>query len=201
MLQPFDRKSALRRVMSIVDGHIKDFGYERMGSTWKLMTQHSDRLLNVQTHRRDDLSHLTFTINLGVFFPELYRAQHGSLPNPPIQEEQCSPRTRIGWLVGNSDKWWTVDRNTDESSLASELNSVIGETAMPWLTKLDSMQDALEELLRQEEYFDAAIAAHALEHADTTSLLKKALKARPPGVARRAVEIWARDNGLSTMLE
>lgn len=65
MMQPFDRTKARRQIAAICRKAVKPFGYEGKGVTWKKIEDTSALMIDLQTSRNDDLSHLTFTFKLG----------------------------------------------------------------------------------------------------------------------------------------
>ena len=87
-----------------------------------------------------------FTVNLIVTSPDLYEAWIGPFPlNPasalfPIQ-------MRIGSLMTErSDHWWTVDSDTDISTLATEVAETIEDCAVRFFTAYESNEKLLSQL-------------------------------------------------------
>lgn len=201
MSKPFDRKQTIGRVIAICRKAVAPSGYEGTGRTWKLITDSFARLINLQTYSKDDLSHLSFTINIGVFFPELWMARNDRLHEPPLLASHCSPFERVGHLFFGRDKWWSVDRASDLSALQEELNDVLTTKVIPWLSQFESANDAFSYFSKEQKYFDAAVAAYATNREDVSDWVSKAIDSigsgEPHDVAKRGIEIWARDHGVS----
>lgn len=196
MIQPFDPRKAMKRVISICRKAVTPHGYEGKGRTWKLVTERFARLIDLQSTDYSIPSELSFTFNLGVFFPEICLAEHDRLPDPPIEEWHCCPRERVGNLFFGTDKWWTVTHDTLESELAPELTELLVDKAIPWLAKFNTLDDVLKNRRKQRDYFEVAITAFAMCRDDTSFWVQKALDNAPHDLARRGVEIWARDHDI-----
>ncbi len=197
MIRPFDRGKVLKRIQSICRKAVKSHGYTGKGRTWKLVTERFVRLIDLQTSKYVLHSELRFTFNLGVFFPEVFLAQHDQLPEPPIEEWHCCPSVRVGELFFGGDKWWTVTRDTAESELTTELTTLLVDKVVPWLSRFDTLEDVMNNRLKQQKFFDVAITAYAMRRDDVLQWVQKALDTAPHDTYRRGVEIWARDHDIT----
>lgn len=192
----FNRKKVISRIAGICRRALSEHGFEGSGRTWKLISDEHARLVNLQTNRYDSSSTLTFTFNLGVFFPSIYTAENDSLPDPPLQEIHCCPRERIGSLFFTGDKWWEINWNTDESEIEIELLEMLTNKAVPWLMKFETMDDVFQYFCVTKQYREATLVAFALTRDDVGVWLQKALSNAPTELAKRGIEIWARDHGV-----
>jgi hypothetical protein len=87
--------------------------------------------------------HGWFTVNLGVYVPEVAMVQHGQVPQW-IAEYRCTVRTRLGGASGNDqDLWWRADPSTQVINDVRERLEVGG---VPWLNRFASREQVLREL-------------------------------------------------------
>ena len=77
-----------------------------------------------------------FTINLGVYVPEVADLHEGERPKAYVREYNCSIRARLGELDGNrQDIWWHIATGAE---LASELESRFERHGFPFLERFST---------------------------------------------------------------
>jgi hypothetical protein len=80
----------------------------------------------------------TFTVNLGVYVPELEALMFALAGNPPppttfIPEHRCHVRQRLGHLVSDDDMWWRLDLPVAELGLL--MTELIRSHGIPFLDR------------------------------------------------------------------
>jgi hypothetical protein len=86
--------------------------------------------------------HGWFTVNLGVYVPEVGIVEHGEVPRW-IAEDRCTIRTRLGRASGaDRDLWWRADPSTDVIDDVRERFELAG---LPWLNRFASREQVLRE--------------------------------------------------------
>lgn len=86
----------------------------------------------------------SFTVNLGVYIPEIALAEYYWVkPRPVAQEVYCCIRKRIGELSGESDVWW---RLPSTETTVRDLRSRFERDAFPFFARLDGRDSILREL-------------------------------------------------------
>jgi hypothetical protein len=67
-----------------------------------------------------------FCINLGVFVPEIHKADGLVLKGSTVHEYNCSIRTRLSELTSNKNQWYPIvdERGQQEQRLADQLNAL-----------------------------------------------------------------------------
>lgn len=82
-----------------------------------------------------------FTINAGVFIPEVREVLIGQKPTRHISDEKCVKRQRIGLLApGGKDIWWPA---RDHSAISKDIEQRMREQALPYLAQLDTLERCL----------------------------------------------------------
>lgn len=89
-----------------------------------------------------------FTVNVGVFVPEVHIVKWGEKPKF-VGESYCCIRERLGSLgPEHVDIWWNLQRdNKLVESLGDELRSRIENDAFPFLARFETRDALLKELL------------------------------------------------------
>jgi Domain of unknown function (DUF4304) len=85
-----------------------------------------------------------FTVNVGVYVPEVAVLCYGSKDLSFVQEVECCVRMRLAQLAGESvDRWWALpgDRKTD-----TDLKHRLETHAFPFLSRIENRDLLLREL-------------------------------------------------------
>lgn len=90
-----------------------------------------------------------FTVNVGVYVPEVAGALFATAPASFIGEPDCCVRVRLGMLgPERADLWWKVRSN---SRIVAMLQTRFERDAFPFLARFDSRDAILQELGAAEE--------------------------------------------------
>ena len=130
-----------------------------------------------------------FTVNLGVYVPEVARHHVGVEAKSFVQEYDCCVRSRIGALGPEGlDLWWNLDA---ETSLSAEIERRLEGDGLPFLDRFATREMILDELLTKTEiaYLSpprivcAIILVHQHRHEEARRLLSAQVleKTRNPG--------------------
>lgn len=115
---------------------LKADGFKRSARTFQLTREAVIQVLNVQASQSNLGDEGSFTLNLGVYVPDLGRVLGEAVQEKP-KEYQCQARQRIGRLMaGGEDHWWDVSPRTDLAALAEEIDLRYRELARPWFEAL-----------------------------------------------------------------
>ena len=90
-----------------------------------------------------------FTINLGVFVPEVTARRGLPLPKSSVPEYECCVRARLGELgPEGQDVWWGISA---EDALADELRERLARDGLPFLRRFSTRDAILQEWLTVTE--------------------------------------------------
>ena len=168
--------------------HLKEEGYRRSGRTFRLLAD-TVRVVSVQGSQWNSEESGRFTVNLGVYFPQLVTLIGGEPVRSP-REYDCPVRARIAELRAGRDDWWELGEATDLDELSSNVLRAYVEHARPWL---DSNADPRSLLESGGASVLAAAAAVTLGDRDgARSLLSRTIVSNPGerDLARRCVDRW-----------
>ena len=140
-------QEAIREASSATAKRLAAAGFKRKGFHLHRKANELFHAIQFQASRWGSTAEGQFTVNLIVTSPDLYETWIGSsFPvNPasalfPIQR-------RIGSLMPQrNDYWWTVDSDTDISSLATEVADTIENCAIRFFADYESNEALLSQL-------------------------------------------------------
>ena len=121
-----------RAVLStVLNAHVtpllRRHGFDRSGRTYYRERAGGQQLVSFQAHSANSRQGGSFTVNLGLFFPELYDIVHGGPLRDPPQGHHCQVRYRIGQIAADGrvrtdhprDEWWHFNHETDLAALGT----------------------------------------------------------------------------------
>ncbi|MEI2454819.1 MULTISPECIES: DUF4304 domain-containing protein [Lysobacter] len=162
---------------------LKSHGFAKAGRSFH--RRHGDRwqVVNVQASSGNSAAQARFTLNLGLYIPEIeVLAGNAPLAGKP-KEYECTLRERIGALMPQArDHWWTLAPDSDPALLAPELADAFAAHGLPWL----------------EGYADLAKVAARLAEAPTILAAAAALAAGDREAAARRIEHMKADRPRAT---
>jgi hypothetical protein len=133
-------------VKAAIVPQLRPLGFKKAGRTFRRQAERCVQVLNVQASAWSSADELRFTINLGVFFPEvseLTGAQQPSAAGPT--EPQCQLRERIGTLLPErNDRWWELRVGSDPGHVIAEVREAVRAFGLPWLDANMRMETARE---------------------------------------------------------
>jgi hypothetical protein len=169
-------------------------GFKGSGRTFHRRLDYAVQVVNVQASMSNFADTGRFTINLGVFFPEVAAfIDPGRVPERP-KEYQCTIRARIGKpMDAATDYWWSVGPNTIDSQLGDEVAKTFFTYGLPWLERYSSLPAVPEALGRDVLVRAACLAVLGRRH-DAQALVRASIAEDPERTAYLAD--WSRRRGL-----
>jgi len=133
--------------------------------------------------------HGLFTVNLGVYVPEVARHHGGGEASSWIQEYHCSVRSRLGPTAGRErDLWWHARADDD---VIDDVRRLLQEAGLPFLDRFSTRNKILSAWPAAAQPIGASspprivkaiILAERSEVAEARRLLQKqVLETRNPG--------------------
>ena len=131
-------------------------------------------LVNVQGSMYNDNQDARYTVNLGVFFPEIYEmVGFGNVATVPSVPD-CSISKRIGHLKPEkTDYWWQLTPASNLQQLATDLSASVEQYGLPWLQRNSSISDASAELKGQDPFTAAATAVIEGNRTEAADIINK----------------------------
>jgi hypothetical protein len=149
---------------------LKRHGYKK--KNYLFFKQHPDvvKLISIQNSSMTIPETCNFTINLGLYFPEV--AQHypaalipGQAPDSgiPRRAELGQVDIRIGHLIPNDyrDRWWLLLPDSDWKAVAEEVTAAVETYGLPWVNNFASPSAAKSHVVASRNYRLAAMFALA----------------------------------------
>lgn len=135
---------------------LKPLGFNKRNYNFCRKTRDLAQVINIQKSVFYSKDHIHFTINTGIFLPELWIGwtyfQSKEIPDFPA-ESSCLFRKRIGELRNQKDIWYDIVESTDESILIYEMQENLREYILPYFDKLSTKMEFLNRLGNIENYY------------------------------------------------
>jgi uncharacterized protein DUF4304 len=175
---------------------LKAARYRRSARTWRRVDPASTRVVNAQGSSWNTADMGQFTINLGLYFPELAPLVAWGRTSERPTEPACQVRMRIGHLMpGGLDRWWKLGPTSDVAALAAEVREAWDRYAVPWLEAHDDLEAARPLVAAQYAYGDAALSLALGERADAERLIRAALAGSTQRGRTDVILAWAQQHG------
>jgi hypothetical protein len=136
---------------------LKTSGFKKSGMTWNRGSPWV-QVLNIQSDRNNTSASGHFTINLGIFVPEIQDVTEGPPVKGAPKEYDCGICSRIGEILPSmQDFWWSTEMPWEQ--LATQVLETTALFAIPWFDRVgSSMSSIADEFRRREEWLDASVA-------------------------------------------
>lgn len=171
---------------------LKEAGFKRKGRTFRRITDERIDVINVQGSKWNAGRTGEFTINVGVYYPEIAELYDEYRPDGLPEEYHCTLRSRIGLLMGgNTDKWWKLGRLTREEKLSDEVTMAVCDYALPWLDRMSDPDNVKAEV---PKFIAAVIAWHQGNNDEARRLIVESYD-EAPAIAEQT-KAWAARHGL-----
>ena len=153
LIHPFEQELSMAKTktaaaMDELQSHIRPFfeqrGYRLRARTFNRGT--SDGLVHVLNFQMGQTSlQGKFTVNVGVYVPEVARVEYGPNERSFVQEPECCVRHRLGTLgPEHRDLWWDLLPNGPS---AASLQLRLERDALPFLARFETRDSVFQELL------------------------------------------------------
>ncbi len=174
--------------------HLRSSRFKGSGRTLHRHLEDAVQVVNVQASMSNFADTGRFTLNLGVFFPEVAAfIDPERVPQKP-KEYQCTISARIGQAMGApTDFWWSIGPNTIDSELGDEVAKTFITYGFPWLERNSSLA-SLPDALGRNVIVRAACFAVLGRLQDAQALVRASIADDPKRTAY--LVDWSRRRGL-----
>jgi hypothetical protein len=153
------------------------------------------QILNVQGSIFNDANEGRFTVNLGIFFPEINKLVGIHHLQGVPTEPDCTLRQRVGHLTPQgTDHWWRVQPGDPIEQIAEHLKSLVANYGLPWLDRNRQISVALPLLKKQNPFVAAATALYEGNREEAKKIIND-LIARKTAAASHA-RYWGKKHRL-----
>ncbi|MBB6682440.1 DUF4304 domain-containing protein [Aequorivita sp. 609] len=160
MTNKIEYKETLNEIQKLIHTELKADGFKKKGRTHnKVLDNGIVQVINFQMGQfqfdnvieipglRENL-YGQFTINLGVFVPELYEKIFNPKPKSFIQEFDCEIRTRLSQKIFGEDKWFPI--SADFGKTSEFINENLNSIGKEWFDRFDNRKKIVEELTQSK---------------------------------------------------
>jgi hypothetical protein len=137
-----DSATAFKWFLREMNAALRSFGFKRNSQTFAREFAECWQVINVQLSAFSPNGEKTLTVNFGVCSKATLRFRDKGLGKPPLHYA-CPIRFRVGWLMDERDKWWTIRTQTSAQTALEEVLTVISSKGISFLDTLTSAKDIL----------------------------------------------------------
>jgi hypothetical protein len=120
-------------IIARLDRELESKGFARRRSTWNRAHDSLVDVIDIQVSKGGD----TVTLNAGILSRPVYRAVWGRDAGDFVEEPFCTIRVRVGQLLGNKDRWWSVSESRSDDELAECTHSHV----LPFLDRVGTLEE------------------------------------------------------------
>lgn len=144
----------MESVQSMVRPLLEARGYRLRARTFNRATHEGlTHVINFQMGQRSLQG--KFTVNVGVYVPEVADAYYGGPTRSFVQEPECCVRQRLGMLGSeHRDRWWGLPLDKESWS---DLGLRLERDALPFLERFETRDALFEELRNLPGNFGAGL--------------------------------------------
>jgi hypothetical protein len=123
---------------------LKELGFKNKSSTFFRQNGELVEIISPQKSKWNDAGEAKFTINLGVYWPQVQEVLGRPAAGSPPKEHDCTIRQRLGPLFDDGkDFWWSVSPDSDMQQIGLDVLEKIRTHALPWLVRATSLDEAV----------------------------------------------------------
>jgi hypothetical protein len=164
-----DHASKLNRIVLLVGDELRTLNYVRSKRLFnRLQPDGIVHVIDFQMGQNWSILWGKFTVEIGIFIPEVYTALHEKAAPKFITSPYCVERERLGVLSKDrKDIWWDLTGN--EIVIGNEVSNLLLECGEPYLARFRSRKKLLaqweqERLQRRLSERNVLIMAIILSH-------------------------------------
>lgn len=175
---------------------LKNNGFKKKARNFYREFENRIEVINVQASKWNEGNEGQFTVNVGVYYPEISEITDA----PPVKgmpkEYDCTVRERIGLLTPEKkDKWWEIDSSSNDSEVSENVANLVEEICFPWLDKMSDLDAVKSYIAKNNRAFVAAgIALFLGKSEEASAYIEQALKQQP--LAKSKINAWGKKHGL-----
>jgi len=175
---------------------LKNNGFKKKARSFYREFDNRIELINVQASKWNQGSEGQFTVNVGVYYPEVSEITDALPVKGMPKEYDCTVRERIGLLTpGKKDKWWKIDSSSNDSTVSENVAKLVDELCFPWLEKMSDLDTVKSHLAKNNRAFVAAgIALFLGKNEEAFAFIEQALQQQP--LAKSKIITWGKKHGL-----
>jgi Domain of unknown function (DUF4304) len=142
-----------RVVRDFLDPPLRAAGFARKARVWNRSRTDLVDVVDVQGSRWNEPGNESFTVNLGVFKPTVYRTCWQKDPPSFVKGVDCLVRRRLSEALTDEsygrqkEQWWSIHTSTDAERVGNDVADLLVAKALPFFARIESLpavHDVLE---------------------------------------------------------
>ena len=139
-------------IVTNIKGCLKTKGYKQFKCVWNRKVNAFTHVLEIQDMRGANADTASFTINFGVFVPDVLEMVWGKTDPKCVKDVDCVIAERIGRLMpGGLDKWWRVDPAVNLEAVLREVIDAINTYSEQFFDKVRTLEGIRAYMIEQKD--------------------------------------------------
>jgi len=130
-----DVETKFKQVLTATWSILKAAGYSKRGSRFRLARDNNIAMIDFQRSTENSAKTLKFTVNLVVISGEAMRRWDPEKDLSKASIWDAHLQERIGVIVANEDRWWTITPYEPVSAIEAEISHIVEMHAIPFLER------------------------------------------------------------------
>lgn len=175
---------------------LKKEGFKKKARNFYREHENRIELINIQASKWNEGKEGQFTVNVGVYYPEIAKVTDALPVNGMPKEYDCTIRERIGLLSQeNKDTWWEINSSSNDAEVSENVANQVKELCLPWLENMSNLDEVKSYIAKNNRAFVAAgIALFQGNRVEASAYIEQALKQQP--LAKSKINSWGKKHGL-----
>ena len=176
---------------------LKNEGFKKKARYFDREHENRIELINIQASKWNEGNEGQFTVNVGVYYPEIEKVTDALPVNGLPKEFDCTIRERIGHLSqDNKDTWWKINSSSNDAEVSENVANHVKDLCLPWLDVMSSLDDVKDYIAKNNRAFVAAgIALFQGNRDEASAYIEQTLKQQPLAISK--INSWSKKHGLT----
>jgi hypothetical protein len=122
---------------------LKKESFKKSGRTFLRKQAHWIHVVNVQANRWNAGASGSFTVNLGIYFPEVVQAIGWTQTTPSPPKGMCTISHRLCVTPDETDHWWKIHPESDLEEISGAIRAAWIQFGKPWLERYSVLTEAV----------------------------------------------------------
>ena len=132
-------------IKNVFHENLKPIGFKKKNQNFYRQMDKIGHIINIQKSIYKSNECISFTVNVGIFSENYwfhkYNFKNEKTPPSYPTEPVSIIRERIGKIIGEHDKWYEIDAETEIEPIKSELTDALNKIIIPYFDSITNFNE------------------------------------------------------------